>query len=79
MKPLIRRVYLLSFCSLSTALPEFSACSRPEEVVPVSCFVVAFWGGGGVGGGWFEPPATRRGNGIIEEIMGEGRGEERSW
>ena len=34
-KPLIPRVYLLSFCSLSTALPEFSAGSRPEEVVAV--------------------------------------------
>ena len=31
------------------------------------------------GGGGGEPPATRRGKGIREEIMGEGRGEERSW
>ena len=31
------------------------------------------------GGGGGQSPATRRGKGIREEIMEEGRGEERSW
>ncbi len=67
MKPLVPRVYLLSFCLLSTALSEFSAGSRPEEMmaVPVSCSHSGGKGGGGGG----QPPATRRGKGIGEERL----------
>ncbi len=64
MKPLIPPFDLVSFGSLSTALPEFSACSRPEEVAPVSFF--SWHSGGEVGGEGGQTPATRRGKGFGE-------------